>query len=254
MARAPRRDPLAGLKRRFATLPRPVLLGLDVDGTLARIVRDPSKARVPEGTQKLLRKLAKRDDYRVALITGRDLPALRRMARVPGAWRAVEHGARVVRPGERPKEAALSADEKARLEAFAAWAGRGPGHVERKARSVALHVRRLSPARAEERLEAAKKAARERGLLAREGRAVLEAELESGDKGVALAELHELTGAASVFFAGDDLTDLPAIRYAKSHGIGVFIKSEERPQRPKQASFAIEGPDALAAFLGSLLE
>lgn len=248
------RDPLAGLKRRFATLPRPVLLGLDVDGTLARIVRNPADARVPDATQALLRKLAKRDAYRVALITGRDLPALRRMARVPGAWRAVEHGGLVLAPGERPKKRALSAEERSKLDAFAAWAAEGPGHVEHKARSVALHTRRLEPALAEARLGEAKRVARDLGLIAREGRAVLEAELESGDKGVALARLHELTGANSVFFAGDDLTDLPAIRYAKGRGIGVFIKSEERPTRPKQASFAIEGPDALAAFLASLLD
>ncbi len=248
-----RKDPLAGLKRRFDTLPRPVLLGLDVDGTLARIVRDPQDARVPDRTQSLLRKLAKRDEYRVALITGRDLPALRRMARVPGAWRAVEHGARIVRPGERPKKQTLTAEEQAKLDAFADWAAEGPGYVEHKARSVALHVRRLDAETAEARLEAAKQAARDAGLLAREGRAVLEAELESGDKGVALAKLHELSGAESVFFAGDDLTDMPAIRYAKARGIGVFIKSDERPQRPKQASFAIDGPDALADFLASLV-
>ncbi len=65
---------------------------------------------------------------------------------------------------------------------------------------------------------------------------------------------HELSGAKSAFFAGDDLADLPAIRYAKGRGIGVFIKSAERPQRPKQASFAVEGPGALAEFLSSLLE
>lgn len=250
----PRPDPLAGLKRRFETLARPVLLGLDVDGTLARIVRDPAKARVPDGTQKLLRKLAKMDDYRVALITGRDLPALQRMARVPGAWRAVEHGGHIVRPGERAKKRKLSAEEKAKLDAFAEWAAQGPGHVEHKARSIGLHVRRLEAAEAEARLKAAKKMARKLGLLAREGRAVVEAELESGDKGVALAKLDELTGAKSVFFAGDDLTDLPAIRYAKGRGIGLFIKSQERPQRPKQASFAIDGPGALATFLRSLVE
>ena len=250
----PRPDPLAGLRRRFATLARPVLLGLDVDGTLARIVSDPARARVPDATQKVLRRLARRDEYRVALITGRDLPALRRMARVPGAWRVVEHGARIVVPGERPKRTRLSREDRERLEAFAAWADEGPGRVEHKTRSVALHVRGLEEPLATERLEAAKQAARAQGLQAREGRAVLEAELESGDKGVALAKLDELTGAASVFFAGDDLTDLPAIRYAKGRGIGVFIKSEERPQRPKQASFAVAGPAELARFLSSLAD
>lgn len=249
----PRPDPIAGLLRRFATLPRPVLLGLDVDGTLARIVTDPARARVPDATQRVLRKLARRREYRVALVTGRDLDALRRMARVPLAWRAVEHGGHVVAPGDRGRRPPPSEDERSRLEAFAAWARGGSGQVERKARSVALHVRRLEEPEASERLEAARKKARELGLSPRLGRAVLEAELESGDKGVALARLDELTGAASVFFAGDDLTDLTAIRYAKGRGIGVFIKSAERPQRPKQASFALDGPGELARFLRSLL-
>ena len=90
--------------------------------------------------------------------------------------------------------------------------------------------------------------------MARLGRAVLEAELESGDKGVALAELHARTEAASVFFAGDDLTDLPAIGYAsEERGVGVFITSDERPERPPQATFALPGPGRLAEFLASLL-
>ena len=75
------------LKERLRRLPRPLLVGLDVDGTLAPIVADPAAARIPEATQQLLRKLAKREGLIVALLTGRDLPALRRMGSVAGAWR-----------------------------------------------------------------------------------------------------------------------------------------------------------------------
>src|SRR5690606_15309573 len=77
-------------------------------------------------------------------------------------------------------------------------------------------------------LARAARRARKLGLHVRHGRAVLEAELAPGDKGVALASLRERTGARSVFFAGDDLTDLPAIRYASRHGLGAFVASTER--------------------------
>ncbi|MAC25785.1 MAG: trehalose-phosphatase, partial [Myxococcales bacterium] len=43
------------LKERLRRLPRPLLVGLDVDGTLAPIVADPAAARIPEATQQLLR-------------------------------------------------------------------------------------------------------------------------------------------------------------------------------------------------------
>ena len=250
------------MKQRFDALAPPVLLGLDVDGTLAPIVDRPEDAAVPDETQRILRKLAKAEGLIVALVTGRDLRALRAMARVPGAWRAVEHGGHIVAPGERASRRSMTADETRRVEGFVHWAEGAiaePGSdarlsLERKARSVALHTRGSSSSESQRWLEEAKRAARRFALNAREGRAVLEAELDSADKGVALATLHERTGARSVFYAGDDLTDLPAIRYAKEHGIGVFVKSEERPQRPKQASFAVPGHQALAVFLGSLAE
>jgi len=240
------------LKERVAALPRPLLLGLDVDGTLAPIVDDPDRARVPDATQTVLRELARHADYRVALITGRDLPALERMAQVPGAWRAVEHGGWIVAPGDEGAERPLDPADREKLEAFAAWAADGPGQVERKARSVGLHVRKLDAGEGEARLAAAEERAEALGLIARRGRAVLEAELESGDKGRALAELQERIGAASVFFAGDDLTDLPAIRYAAERGVGVFIASDERPEGPEGATLALDGPEDLASFLASL--
>ena len=177
------------LKERLRRLPRPLLVGLDVDGTLAPIVADPAAARIPEATQQLLRKLAKREGLIVALLTGRDLPALRRMGSVAGAWRAVEHGGRIVAPGERPKARRLAPEDTAKLEAFAEWVAGTPGQLERKDGSVAIHTRKLGEA-GEAWLGKAVKEAQRLGLHAREGRAVVEAELAPGDKGEALAEVH----------------------------------------------------------------
>ena len=241
------------LKERLRRLPRPLLVGLDVDGTLAPIVADPAAARIPEATQQLLRKLAKREGLIVALLTGRDLPALRRMGSVAGAWRAVEHGGRIVAPGERPKARRLAPEDTAKLEAFAEWVAGTPGQLERKDGSVAIHTRKLGEA-GEAWLGKAVKEAQRLGLHAREGRAVVEAELAPGDKGEALAEVHGRTGAKSVFFAGDALTDLPAIRYAARRGMGIFVKSAERPRKPKGATAAVKGPEELRALLEGLLD
>ena len=112
---------LDALHARIWALPRPTLLAFDVDGTLAPIVDDPAAARVPAATATALRKLAKRQGLRVALVTGRDGASLRRLVRVPGAYRALEHGALVVGPGQRVPRRRLSAQAGAKLRSFERW-------------------------------------------------------------------------------------------------------------------------------------
>ncbi len=213
--------------RRIRALPRSRLLAFDVDGTLAPIVPVPEEARVPAPTRRALRMLGERE--RIAFVTGRDLAGLRRvLGSVPGAWRAVEHGGWIVPPGTRARRPPPTMEERARLAAFEAFVRATPGRLEKKPRAVALHVRGLDGALRDALLARAARRARRLGLHVRHGRAVLEAELSPGDKGEALAALQYRTGARAVFFAGDDLTDLPAIRYAQRHGLGVFVASAER--------------------------
>ncbi len=131
-----------------AVLPRPILVALDVDGTLAPIVSDPKAARVPDETQDLLRALANHDDVRVALVTGRDASQLARMVRVPEAYRALSHGRLLVAPGESVRTPKERAKERVFLDSFAAW---GHAHavpkgarVEVKHGARAIHVRELA--------------------------------------------------------------------------------------------------------------
>ena len=49
--------PLDSLAERVAALDRPLLVALDVDGTISPIVRDPDRARIPEPTMAVLREL-----------------------------------------------------------------------------------------------------------------------------------------------------------------------------------------------------
>ncbi len=90
------------------TLERPLLLALDVDGTLAPIVRDPDLAEIPEQTLSTLAALAEVPTLELALITGRDLGSLQRMERLQGVWRAVEHGGVVLAPEQAPPKRELT--------------------------------------------------------------------------------------------------------------------------------------------------
>lgn len=241
-------------------LSRPLLVACDVDGTLAPIVDDPAAARVPPSVARDLRTLAARRGVHVALVTGRDAGALARLVRVPGAWRALEHGARLVAPRERAARRRLSPAELARLGAFEAWAlERAVPHgaeLEHKPESRALHVRTLArrqPALARRLLREASAAARRSSLSPRAGRAVLEAELRPGDKGDALSQLVRAARCRGVVYVGDDLTDVPAIRRAvELGGIGLFVRSAERPRAPRGATASLAGPAEVAALLSLL--
>lgn len=245
---------------RVLSLPRPLLLAFDVDGTLAPIVDDPGAARVPPRVATALRRLAKVEDIELALITGRDLAGLRQVVRVAGAHRAVEHGAVVLSAGVRSPPCRLGLDDVDRLRRFLGWAERhaAGARLETKARAVGVHVRTLArqdAGAAEAILRAAAEQARALGLVPRGGRAVCEAEVAAGDKGTALRELFAAHGCRGVFFAGDDVTDGPALRAAvELGGVGLFVRSEERRRGPRGVSGSVDGCGALAAFVHHLEE
>lgn len=250
-----------GIAERIAALGRPLLVALDVDGTLAPIADDPAAARVPEATRVLLERLEAAEGVHVALITGRDAASLESLAGALRVWRAVSHGRVVLSPGEPAEVTEPPPEAKGRLDAMREWAEREAvprgARVEEKDGAVAVHVRELAqrdPAGAEALLEQARAEAEQRGLHARLGRAVCEAEVEPGDKATALQKLLDATGAAGVAYAGDDLTDFPAIRLATSRGgIGIFIVSGER-QPPAEATDTLPGPEHLPPLLEALLQ
>lgn len=237
------------LAARILALPRPLLLAWDVDGTLAPIVDDPAQARVSEGLLENLRSLSDVPGICLALITGRDSNALAAMLSLPAAYLAVEHGAVILAPGEHSEISAVADQDRKKLTAFELWAKeravKDGAELEVKRSSRGLHVRRLkqrNPELAADLLNEAESVANALGLTARRGRAVLEAELYRGDKGAALQDIATLSGARGVCFAGDDLTDGPAIECAVAlGGVGLFVRSVERPRGPALASATLNG-------------
>ncbi|MEQ9080847.1 MAG: trehalose-phosphatase [Sandaracinaceae bacterium] len=243
----------------IAHLERPLLVALDVDGTLAPIVEDPSRAKVPTATARTLRHLRTVEGLELALVTGRDAGQLERIVSIPGVWRVVEHGRAIIAPGEKPRGVAVEAEDRRKLARFKSWAHEHAGprgaHVEEKDASVVVHVRKMAkddPEGADAVLAEARDAAAELGLCVRDGRAVVEAQLEPFDKGAALRELIEAVGATSVLYAGDDLTDEPAIRVAAARGFGLFVRSAER-ERFDEATASLDGPEGVSDLLDALL-
>lgn len=242
---------------RIRALTAPILIGLDVDGTLAPIVDDPGAARVPPDVARAIERLAKRG-WHLALVTGRDDASLAPVAPIRGVWRVVEHGRQTVAPGKRARRTER-AEEKARLDPFERWARAelvpSGARLEVKRGARVIHVRELAKKDAKAARVVAARAARAAagaGLAARSGRAVVEVELEPSDKGTAFRALYTKLRARSAVYAGDDLTDRPAIAFAARHGLGFFVRSSERPRKFREATGALAGPAEVGALLVEL--
>ncbi|HEX8848503.1 MAG TPA: trehalose-phosphatase [Gemmatimonadaceae bacterium] len=259
-ARALPSDP-AALGGRLAGVPLVVLL--DVDGTLAPIAPRPEDARVPEATVAALRALAARRDTHVGLISGRGAADASRLVGIEGLWAAGNHGLETLSPdgalrvheGVRPWSAALASVRDRAREIVA----RTPGAlVEDKGATLSIHYR-LAPEGAAERLapEVESLAAAE-GLRVTHGRKVIEVRPPIAvDKGTAVLALARELGAeaagASILFAGDDATDedaMRALRAWRPGAVTIHVEGEER--RETVAEFVADGPRALSKWLAAL--
>ena len=240
----------------IVALDRPVLLALDVDGTLSPIVDNPDAATVPQHTLQSLQRLQRKDGLELALITGRDFSALERMVPDLPVWRATSHGARTFAPGQAP---APEQPRSQRLIDLESWltANTPDAHLEIKDEALAVHVRAVQAqdeGRAERLLAAARQQGLDKGLVVREGRAMVEFTEQPADKSIALKKIAEATDTRSIVFAGDDLTDMAAIELAAERGIGIFVQSEERPRAPGNASYEVDDVNAMAELLAAIAQ
>src|SRR5918997_1361565 len=76
----------------------PLIVMLDVDGTLAPITSRPEEAAVPPETKRVIAALASRPGVHVALVSGRAAAVARRMVGVSNAWVIGNHGYETVGP------------------------------------------------------------------------------------------------------------------------------------------------------------
>jgi trehalose 6-phosphate phosphatase len=242
---------------------------LDIDGTLAPIVRHAADAHVPEATRTLLIEIAKR--YRVVgCVSGRRAATARQIVAIGTLAYVGNHGGELLRAGAtRPEVDPELATWTARVRAFAARAltaerQRLRVRGEDKDAIAAFHWRGAPDEHAAEASvrEIAAEAERE-GFVVHWGRKVLEVRPPVAlDKGIGIARLLRGSPATSALYVGDDATDLDAFRglrelvqsEALQAALCVAVDSDEAPaELAREADLTLEGTHGVRELLEALL-
>ncbi len=249
---------------------------LDIDGTLAPIVRHAADAHVPEATRTLLIEISKR--YRlVGCVSGRRAATARQIVAIGSIAYIGNHGGELLRPGatrpeldpeltawsERVREFArrvyTSEHQRARVrsedkEAIAAFHWRGAPDEQ----AAAALVRTIA-----ERAE-------QEGFAVHWGRMVLEVRPPVAlDKGLGVSALLQSAIDANngppikrALYVGDDSTDTDAFRAlgelveagTLELAVRVAVGSEETPPAlAEQADLIIDGQSGVRGLLEALL-
>jgi trehalose 6-phosphate phosphatase len=243
---------------------------LDVDGTLAPIVRHADDAQVPEPTRTPLIEVAKRYAV-VACVSGRRAATARQIVALGSIAYVGNHGGELLRPGKREPE--LDPDVAAyarRVQAFAREAWSDELHrlrvlPEDKDTIAAFHWRGApDEAAAEAAVREIAERAEAAGFATHWGRKVLEIRPPVAiDKGRGVSRLLRGTDVDAALYCGDDLTDVDAFRALKAEraagrlttAVCVGVRSDETPDEvEREADVLVDGPrgvrDLLLALLG----
>jgi trehalose 6-phosphate phosphatase len=190
-----------------ATLPAPLLLCTDIDGTISAIAQTPGEARLMAGADDALRALV-RVGIDVAVVSGRPMAELVRQFELPRTLHLV--GSHGVEFEQSPARTEHESDLLDRVDGILGdIAARHEGaEVERKPFASALHVRQSSPEVGDHALAEAHAAIDPiDGVHVLQGHRVYEVVVRQMTKVDALAELRRRVDPASVVFVGDDQSD-----------------------------------------------
>ena len=232
--------------------PGETALFLDLDGTLAPIVERPQDVGPDPRRTRLLERLSRRLDGRLAVVSGRTLADIDRILEGCIVPVAAVHGlvmrdpqGRVTATPAHPGLAGAAQD----LHAFAA---RDPGlMVEEKGLSAALHFR-LATGHAVDARSCAREIAERTGLALQEGDMVEELRTpgpSKGDSVRAFMSLPPFAGASPVF-VGDDATDEDGFAAAQAlGGLGVAVGRH----RAINAHYRLAGVEAALEWLEAAL-
>lgn len=256
-------EPLRSDPRRAAVL-------LDVDGTLAPIVRHADDAHVPEPTRALLIRVSQHYGV-VACVSGRQAATARRIVAIGSISYIGNHGGELLRGGRtEPELEPEFAAAGARVRAFArgVWADerlrRLRVRAEDKGEIAALHWRGApDEAAAEAAVREVARRAQDDGLAVHWGRKVLELRPPTHvDKGAGIAWLLDGADVAAGVYVGDDTTDLDAFRGLRAlvaagrleTSVCVGVRSDETPpDLEREADLLVDGPAGVRSVLEALL-
>jgi trehalose 6-phosphate phosphatase len=242
---------------------------LDIDGTLAPIVEQPSRAHVPEDTRQLLIRIAQRYGE-VACVSGRRASEARAMVAIGSISYLGSHGAELLRGGwTRPQLDPRLEDWTRREHEFGRLvdtpeARRHGVRLEDKGAIVAFHWRgAANEEAARAAIDAIAARAQAAGFRPHWGRKVLEVRPPiEFDKGLGVRSLLEGVDVGAVMYVGDDVTDLDAFRAIArlaqegrvGHAIRVGVQSEDGPREiVEQADLVVQGTTGVRELLSALV-
>ena len=198
---------------------------LDLDGTLAPIVEDPTAVELPLRTRALLERLVAETRGAVAVISGRGLADLDRIMAPLHLPASGSHGVELRLDAGAMDSAELPGLPRDVIDRVEAYATAQDIAAERKPGAIALHYRK-TPDRAEAVRAFVDELVRDsEALRALHGKMVSEVALQGIDKGHALARIADspaFDGRRPVM-VGDDVTDEDGFRAAQARG-GFGIK------------------------------
>lgn len=237
----------------------PLIVMLDVDGTLAPIVSRPELATVPVETRRAVAALVALPDVTVALVSGRAARDATRIVDVAGVWVIGNHGCEVVAPDGtstvNPRVAPFEEPMARAVRALRARLGDIPGViVEDKVWTLSVHYRLADRAVVPAVRQAVEEIVRREGLRPLEGKEILEGRPPvTVHKGTAVLELAERLGGlaanASLVFAGDDRTDEDAFESLREHNpSAVTIRVADEPIETA-AEFLVDSLREMQEFL-----
>lgn len=248
---------------------------LDIDGTLAPIVRHAADAHVPEATRTLLIEISKR--YRlVGCVSGRRAATARQIVSIGSIAYVGNHGGELLRPGATRPE--IDPDVTAWSERVGEFARRAYTPEVHRARvrsedkqAIAAFHWRGAPdeSHAAELVRDIARRAKEEGFAIHWGRKVLEVRPPVAlDKGLGVTALLQSAAAPNgsalrgALYVGDDSTDIDAfvaLRALVREGtfgfsVCVAVGSEETPpELAEQADLIIDGQSGVRGLLEALL-
>lgn len=241
---------------------------LDVDGTLAPIVRHADDAHVPEPTRTPLIEIAKRYGV-VACVSGRPAAVARRIVSLGSISYVGNHGAELLQAGRRDVEVEPGvAAHGRRVRAFAQSALTDELHRlrvrhEDKDLIAAFHWRGApDEAAAEAAVRDLAADAEAHGFATHWGRKVLEVRPPVPlDKGRGIHRLLRDCDLDAALYAGDDRTDLDAFRGLRDEvaagrlrtALCVGVRSDETPAvLEAEADLLVDGPRGVRELLEAL--
>lgn len=251
------------LARRLAG--RPLLLLLDIDGTLSPIAQRPADAIIPEATRRVLSRLVATPDVHVAIVSGRAAHDARRMVDVAGMWIIGNHGIEVAPPNRTPAVREDIARYANNVDAAAAEIAEVTNDlsgviVENKRWTLSVHYRLASPSMVPELTARVVEIAAENELDLTHAKKTLElrppVEIDKGTAALELAgELGALSPDASLLCAGDDLTDedmFRALRAAHASVVTVWV-AHDSTMSETAAEFTVPSTDSFRELLETIL-